>query len=48
LGPASGCEDEIGTLTPGHKASFIVLDKNPLVDIRNTETIVVVWKSEST
>jgi imidazolonepropionase-like amidohydrolase len=39
-------EDEIGTLTPGHEASFIVLDKDPSVDIRDTETIVAVWKAE--
>jgi hypothetical protein len=44
LGPASRCEDEIRTLTPGHEASFIVLDKDPSVDIRNRETIVAVWK----
>jgi imidazolonepropionase-like amidohydrolase len=47
LGPASRCEDEIGTLTPGHEASFIVLDKDPSVDIRDKETIVAVWKAGS-
>jgi imidazolonepropionase-like amidohydrolase len=35
---------EFGTLTPGLKANFIVLDKDPSEDIRNTETIVSVWK----
>jgi imidazolonepropionase-like amidohydrolase len=35
---------EIGTLTPGHKANFIVLDKDPTQDIHNTETIASVWK----
>ena len=34
----------IGTLTPGHKANFIVLDKDPSEDIHNTETIASVWK----
>ncbi len=34
----------IGTLTPGHKANFIVLDKDPTEDIHNTETIASVWK----
>lgn len=35
---------EIGTLTPGHKANFIILDKDPSQDILNTETIASVWK----
>lgn len=34
----------IGTLTLGHKANFIVLDKDPTEDIHNTETIASVWK----
>ncbi|PUZ26715.1 Imidazolonepropionase [Chitinophaga costaii] len=34
---------ETGTLEPGKKASFIVLDKNPVDDIRNTHTISQVW-----
>jgi predicted amidohydrolase YtcJ len=42
MGPASRCEDEIGTLTPGHEASFILLDKDPSVDIRDIETIFAV------
>ncbi|MCB0528787.1 MAG: amidohydrolase family protein [Saprospiraceae bacterium] len=29
----------IGSLTPGKLADLIVLDKNPLDDIRNSETI---------
>jgi hypothetical protein len=29
---------------PGHEASFIVLDKDLSADIRNTETILAVWK----
>lgn len=40
-----GAADEIGTLTPGHEASFIVLDKDPSADIRNTESILAVWKA---
>jgi hypothetical protein len=47
LGPAFRCEDEIRTLTPAHEASFIVLDKDPSVDIRDIETIVAVWKAGS-
>ena len=35
---------EFGTLTPGKKANFIVLDKDPSEDIRNTETVAAVWK----
>lgn len=30
---------DLGTLTPGKRASFVVLDRNPLEDIRNTRTI---------
>jgi len=33
-----------GTLEKGKKADFIVLDKDPLVDIHNTLTISAVWK----
>jgi imidazolonepropionase-like amidohydrolase len=33
----------LGTLVPGALADFVVLDKNPLEDIRNTRTIVSVW-----
>jgi imidazolonepropionase-like amidohydrolase len=40
-----GAADEIGTLMPGHEASFIVLDKDPSADIRNTETILAVWNA---
>ncbi len=40
-----GASHEIGTLTPGHAANFIVLDKDPTLDIRNTETIAAVWKN---
>lgn len=34
---------EFGTLQPGLKADFIVLDKDPSQDIRNTKSIVAVW-----
>ena len=35
---------DFGTLAPGKKANFIVLDKDPSEDIRNTETVAAVWK----
>jgi len=37
--------DQLGTLEPGKKASFIVLDKDPSNDILNTRTIHAVWKN---
>jgi imidazolonepropionase-like amidohydrolase len=37
--------NEYGTLQPGKKADFIVLDKNPATDIKNTRTIAEVWKA---
>ena len=40
-----GAADEIGTLIPGHEASFIVLDKDPSANISNAETILAVWKA---
>jgi imidazolonepropionase-like amidohydrolase len=36
--------DEFGVLRRGLKASFIVLDKDPSADIRNSESISAVWK----
>lgn len=36
--------NEFGTLSPGLRANFIVLDKDPSQDIHNTETISAVWK----
>jgi imidazolonepropionase-like amidohydrolase len=36
--------DQLGTLEPGKKASFIVLDKDPSKNILNTRTISAVWK----
>jgi imidazolonepropionase-like amidohydrolase len=35
--------DDMGTLAPGKRASFVILDANPLDDIRNTRTISAVW-----
>jgi imidazolonepropionase-like amidohydrolase len=35
--------DGVGTLTKGAWADFVVLDKNPLADIRNTRSIASVW-----
>ncbi len=34
-----GLDDNIGSLQPGKLADLIVLDKNPLDDIKNTETV---------
>jgi imidazolonepropionase-like amidohydrolase len=36
---------DIGVLRPGMKANFIVLEKDPSQDIRNTKTISAVWKN---
>jgi imidazolonepropionase-like amidohydrolase len=38
-----GQERERGTLQPGKRADFIILNANPLEDIRNTEEIEAVW-----
>jgi imidazolonepropionase-like amidohydrolase len=35
--------DDMGTLAPGKRASFVVLDANPLDDIRNTRSISAEW-----
>jgi len=35
---------EFGVLAAGMKADFVVLEKDPSVDIRNTESIAAVWK----
>jgi imidazolonepropionase-like amidohydrolase len=39
-----GIDGDLGTLERGKKASFIVLDKDPLADIRNTLSLSAVWK----
>ncbi len=36
---AVGADDELGTLEPGKLADLVLLDANPLEDIKNTETI---------
>ncbi|MEO8778972.1 MAG: amidohydrolase family protein [Rhodanobacter sp.] len=40
-----GRQDEIGSLTPGKYADLVILQKNPLEDIRNTLSIVQVMKN---
>lgn len=40
-----GSGNEFGTLAPGRQADFLVLDANPLEDIRNTEKLSAVWQS---
>jgi len=34
---------DVGAITPGAWADFVVLDRNPLEDIRNTRAIASVW-----
>jgi imidazolonepropionase-like amidohydrolase len=38
-------DDQYGTLAPGKKANFIVLEKDPSQDIHNTQTIRALWKN---
>jgi imidazolonepropionase-like amidohydrolase len=38
-----GVDDHLGTLAPGKGADFLVLDANPLDDIRNTRRISDVY-----
>ena len=38
-----GREDEIGSIAPGRRADVVVLDENPLDDIRNMRSIHSVW-----
>jgi hypothetical protein len=42
---AIGLEKDVGSLEPGKLADLIVMDKNPLEDIRNTNTIKYVMKN---
>jgi imidazolonepropionase-like amidohydrolase len=36
---------DLGTLTPGKRANFLVLDGDPTVDIRNTRRIREIWQN---
>lgn len=40
---AAGLDDDLGTLQPGRAADLLVLDANPLEDIRATRQIDSVW-----
>jgi imidazolonepropionase-like amidohydrolase len=40
-----GIAEQYRTLEPGKKANFIVLEKDPSQNIRNTQSIRAVWKS---
>lgn len=42
---AIGLNQDLGSLEPGKFADLLVLDKNPLVDIHNTNTIRLVMKN---
>ena len=46
LNPARmlGLETEIGAIAPGYRADLVVLDANPLENIRNTRKLVWVMK----
>jgi imidazolonepropionase-like amidohydrolase len=43
-----GGAKQFGTLQTGRAAEFIVLDANPLDDIRNTEKLSAVWQAGKT
>jgi imidazolonepropionase-like amidohydrolase len=36
-------DDQVGTIAPGKWADFVVLNRDPLADIRNTREIAAVW-----
>jgi imidazolonepropionase-like amidohydrolase len=35
--------DDVGVLKPGARADFVVLDRDPVADIKNTRSISAVW-----
>ncbi len=37
-------EDELGTVEPGKRADLVILDADPLADIRNTERVAAVFQ----
>jgi imidazolonepropionase-like amidohydrolase len=39
-----GISDDTGSIEPGKKANFIVLDRDPSENIRNTQSIRSVWR----
>ncbi len=36
---------EFGTLEPGRRADFLLLEADPLEDIRNSERLAAVWQA---
>lgn len=42
---AIGLDQDLGSLEPGKLADLIVMDRNPLADIRNTDSISLVMKN---
>ena len=39
---ALGISDEVGTIEPGKRADLVILERDPIADIRNTQSIVTV------